>query len=71
MPALGISLFLIAIGAILVFAIGATTTTAVNIEAIGWILMGVGALGILMALLFMMSSSPFGSQDSTTHVDVK
>ena len=45
MPALGISLFLIAIGAILVFAIGATTTTAVNIEAIGWILMGVGALG--------------------------
>lgn len=71
MPALGISLFLIAIGAILVFAIGATTTTAVNIEAIGWILMGVGALGILMALLFMMSFSPFGSQDSTTHVDVK
>ena len=45
MPALGISLFLIAIGAILVFAIGATTTTAVNNEAIGWILMGVGALG--------------------------
>lgn len=70
MPALGISLLLIAVGAILVFAIGATTSTAVNIEAIGWILMGVGSLGILMSLLFLMSFSPFGSHDSTTHVDV-
>jgi len=33
--------------------------------------MAVGGLGILMALLFLMSFSPFGSHDShtSTHID--
>ena len=59
MPALGISLFLIAVGAILTFAI-TTTVEGVAIETIGLILMAVGGIGILMSLLFMMSFSPFG-----------
>jgi hypothetical protein len=71
MPALGISLVLLAVGAVLTFALNVTTSAPVEIQTIGWILMVVGGLGILMALLFMMSFSPFGSHDShtTTHID--
>ena len=74
MPALGISLLLIAVGAVLAFAINTTTTTAgIEIETIGVILMVVGGIGILMSLLFLMSFSPFGSHDggrhTTTHID--
>ena len=70
MPALGLSLFLIAVGAVLVFALSATTTVSgIDLQAIGWILMGVGGLGILMSLLFMMSFSPFARTDSVTPRD--
>lgn len=70
MPALGLSLLLIAVGAILAYAVSATAA-GVDIDTIGLILMGVGALGVLMSLLFMMSFSPFGSHDShtSTHID--
>jgi hypothetical protein len=72
MPALGISLLLIAIGAVLAFALNTTSNTAgVEVETIGVILMVVGGIGILMSLLFLMSFSPFGSHDShtSTHID--
>jgi hypothetical protein len=72
MPALGISLILIAVGAILTWAITASTGSApVDIQTIGVILMVVGGIGVLMSLLFLMSFSPFGSHDShtTTHID--
>jgi len=71
MPALGISLVLIAVGAVLAFALSATNAGGVELQTIGYILMGVGGLGILMALLFLMSFSPFGNHDSntTTHID--
>ena len=65
MPALGLSLLLIAVGAVLAFAVS-TTVEGVAIVTIGWILMVVGLFGLLMALLFMMSFSPFGSH---THAD--
>jgi hypothetical protein len=70
MPALGLSLLLIAVGAILAYAVSATAA-GVDIDTIGFILMGVGALGVLMSLLFMMSFSPFGSHDNhtSTHID--
>jgi hypothetical protein len=48
---LGVGIFLIAIGAILTFAVHATTEAA-NIDTIGWILMGVGAASVLLSLLF-------------------
>ena len=71
MPALGISLFLIAVGAVLAFALATTEAAGVELQTIGWILMAVGGLGILMAMLFMMSFSPFGSGgDASTHIDV-
>ena len=48
---LGVGIFLVAVGAILAFAVHATTS-AVNIHTVGWILMGVGAIGILLSLIF-------------------
>ena len=71
MPALGISLVLIAVGAVLAFALSTTNAGGVEVQTIGFILMAVGGLGILMALLFLMSFSPFGSHDShtSTHID--
>ena len=73
MPAMGISLFLIAVGAILAFAVS-TTVSGIEVQTIGIILMGVGFLGILMSLLFLMSFSPFSRGDNsgggTSHIDV-
>ena len=68
MPALGISLILIAVGAILAFAVTATAS-GVAIPTIGVILMIVGAIGLVMSLLFMMSFSPFARRDEHAHVD--
>jgi Domain of unknown function (DUF6458) len=50
----GVSLFLIAVGAILAFAVE-RAVDGLNIEVVGWILMGVGALGLLLSLLFWSS----------------
>ncbi len=49
---LGTSLFLIAVGAILKFAI-TTTAHGVNINTIGVILMIVGAVGLIISLFWM------------------
>jgi hypothetical protein len=68
MPALGISLILIAVGAILTFAVS-TTVSGAALPTIGVILMIVGGLGILMAMLFLMSFSPWGTHERE-HVDV-
>jgi uncharacterized YccA/Bax inhibitor family protein len=68
MPALGISLILLAVGAILAFAVSATAS-GVAIPTIGVILMIVGAIGILVSLLFMMSFSPWGTHSEVDHVD--
>lgn len=51
--ALGTSLFLIAVGAILRFAVTASTS-AVNIQTVGVILMIVGAVGLLVSLFWMI-----------------
>jgi hypothetical protein len=52
---IGVSLFLIAIGAILTFAVTATVA-GVNVVTIGTILMIVGAIGLLWALLVFGTS---------------
>jgi hypothetical protein len=51
---IGASLFLIAIGAILAFAVNAEIS-GLDIEIVGWILMGAGGLGILLSLIFWRS----------------
>ena len=50
--AIGTSILLIAVGAVLRFAV-TVTTSGFNIHAIGVILMIVGAVGLLLSLLWM------------------
>jgi hypothetical protein len=49
---LGTSLFLIAVGAVLRFAVN-VSTTGFNIHTVGVILMVVGAVGVVLSLLWM------------------
>ncbi|MDT4938722.1 MAG: hypothetical protein QOG80_2393 [Pseudonocardiales bacterium] len=49
---IGGSLFLIAVGAILTFAV-TRTVSGVNVHTVGWILMIVGALGLLITMAWM------------------
>jgi hypothetical protein len=53
------SILLLAVGAILRFAV-TVTTTGFNIHAIGVILMIVGALGLVISLFFWSSWGGFG-----------
>jgi hypothetical protein len=62
-----VSLFLIAIGAILAFAVNATVE-GLEIETIGWILMGIGAVGLLLSLVFW-STWGWGSRRRETVVE--
>ena len=57
---IGVSVFLIAVGAILNFAI-TWTADGVNLDTVGVILMVVGAIGLLMSMLFWSSFAPFGN----------
>jgi hypothetical protein len=52
---LGAGIFLIAVGAILAFAINVDTGGAINLHTVGWILMVVGVLGILLSIMFWSS----------------
>ena len=67
---IGVGIFLIAIGAILTFAVNASSS-AVNVDAVGWILMGVGFVSILLSLLFWQSWAGPGywTRRRTTYVD--
>ena len=57
---IGVSVFLIAVGAILDFAVS-VNTRGVNIHTVGVILMIVGAIGLLCSMLFWSSFSPWGA----------
>ena len=68
---LGVGIFLIAVGAILTFAVNAHTN-GVNIDTIGWILMAVGAAGVLLSMIFWSTWAGPGywsSRRRTTTVD--
>ena len=68
---LGVGIFLIAVGAILTFAINTDTNGAVNIDAVGWILMGVGLVSVLLSMIFWSTWAGPGhwSRRRTTYVD--
>lgn len=61
----GTSLFLIAVGAVLDFAIHPTNTHGFDINTIGVILMLVGALGLVLSLIFWSSWGGFGGRRTT------
>lgn len=52
----GISTFLLAVGAVLTWAVNATVE-GIELQTIGVILMAVGALGLLFSMLFWSSYS--------------
>lgn len=68
---IGVSLILIAAGAILTWAINATVS-GVDINAVGVILMVVGVVGLLISLAFWSSwgaGMPGGRRTTTTTYD--
>ena len=67
---IGVSLILIAAGAILTWAVNATVS-GVNLNTIGVILMVVGAIGLVMSMMFWSSWGGVGgtSRRRTTYVD--
>ena len=65
---IGVSLILIAAGAILTWAVNATVS-GVDINTIGVILMVVGAIGLVLSLLFWGSWGGFGGARRTTVVE--
>lgn len=54
----GASIVLIALGAILTFAVD-TTVSGIDIDTIGIILMAVGVLGLVLSLAFSSGLSPY------------
>jgi hypothetical protein len=50
----GVSIFLIAAGAILAWAVN-TDVSGVNIHTIGWILLVVGIVGLVLSMIFWSS----------------
>ncbi len=56
--AIGLSLFLMAAGAILAWAVDATVT-GLDVKVVGVILMAVGLLGLALSLMFWASFAPF------------
>ncbi len=55
---IGVSLFLVAVGAILAWAVE-VDASGVDLDTIGVILMVVGAVGLLLSMLFWSSFAPF------------
>ncbi|MEP6870861.1 MAG: hypothetical protein ABI939_03325, partial [Anaerolineaceae bacterium] len=56
----GFSLFLIAVGAILYWAV-TYTVVGIDLTAVGAILMVIGVIGLGLSLLFWSSFAPFAS----------
>ncbi len=64
---IGISIFVGAVGAILRYAVtGPANQQGFNIHTGGAILMIVGAIGVLLSMLFWSSFAPFGRRDQST-----
>jgi hypothetical protein len=67
---LGVSIFLIAVGAILAFAVTAEVS-GVDVQAVGWILLVVGILGLVLSMIFWSSwgGPAYWSSRRRTYVD--
>jgi len=63
---IGVSLILIAVGAILVWAVEAQVS-GVDLTAVGWILLIVGAAGALLSMIFWSSWGGWGGRRETVY----
>jgi Flp pilus assembly protein protease CpaA len=61
---LGVSIFLIALGAILAFAVSAEVA-GVDIQTVGWILLVVGIIGLVLSMIFWSSWGGSGGRRRT------
>ncbi len=66
----GVSIFLIALGAILAFAVE-WTVSGLDIDTVGVILMIVGIIGLITSLLFWSSFSPYRRDTARRDVVVR
>jgi hypothetical protein len=66
---IGVSLILIAAGAIITFAINVSTDSSFNLHTIGIILLVVGIIGAVMSMIFWSSWGGFGGRSDTTVVE--
>ena len=64
MPGLGVSIFLVAVGAILAFAVTATAE-GFDVNTVGVILMIVGGIGFLASMIFWAPWAPYGRDRRT------
>jgi Domain of unknown function (DUF6458) len=62
---ISLSILLIAVGAVLTWAVSATTE-GVDLVAVGVILMIVGVIGLVVSMIFWSSWGGFGSRDTST-----
>jgi hypothetical protein len=65
---LGVSLFLIAVGAILTWAVNATVS-GLELTTIGVILMIVGIVGLVLSMIFWSSWGGWGGERRRTYVE--
>jgi len=66
---IGVSLILIAVGAVITFAVHVSSGSAVNLHTIGVILLIVGAIGVVLSLIFWSSWGGFGGTRRETIVE--
>ena len=69
---IGVGIFLVAVGAVLAFAVHTSGNTGgVDIHAIGLILLGVGAAGVLLSMMFWSSWAGPGyfGRNRTPYID--
>ena len=64
---IGVSLILIAVGAVMAFAVSATGH-GFNVHTIGIILLVVGAIGVLVSMIFWSSWGGFGGTRNETTI---
>ena len=51
---IGVSIFLVALGAILAFAVNAEVS-GLDVQTVGWILLAVGVIGLVLSMIFWSS----------------
>lgn len=62
---IGVGLLLIAVGAILTFALGDDVFGTVNVDVVGIILMVVGLVGLVLSVMFWSSFAPSRRNERT------
>lgn len=65
---MSVSIVLIAVGAILRWAVTATTS-GINLQTVGMILLVVGIIGLVASMIFWSSWGGFGRRTTTTSID--